>query len=97
MCSYSMIADHFTDRWQHQYPFVTHPIVIPPADLPAVTRAEFEELRKEVSDLKALLIKARDYDVRNGEPDCEMADKVALLRKIAELVGVDLGDALPKQ
>lgn len=94
MCTYSMIADHFTDKWQRSPVYA--PFFHPPVNgTDHVSRLEFEALRKEVADVKELLIKAKDYDARNGEPDCEMADKVELLRKIAKLVGVDLGHALP--
>jgi hypothetical protein len=77
MCTYSMIADHYTDRWQRNHPqlglgwsggglggFIE----------PGVSRSEFEALKRKVADVKELLIKAKDYDARNGEPDCEMAD-----------------------
>lgn len=91
MCTYSMVADHFADKWRRQYPFInTNPITVP-----EVSRVEFEALRKEVSEIKDLLVKAKDYDAKHGEPDCEMDEKVELLRKIAKLVGVDLGEALP--
>lgn len=91
MCSYSMIADHYTDRWKETYPqFVVYP---PQQDMPS--RVEFEALRKEVESLKELLIKAKEYDAKSGQPDCEMAEKVALLKRVAELVGVDLGAAMP--
>ena len=40
--------------------------------------------------MKKLLIRAAEYDKRNNEPNCEMEDKVALLKKVAEMVGVDL-------
>ena len=42
--------------------------------IPAITRAEFEDLKRQVQEMKALLIRAKEYDARNGEPDCEMDD-----------------------
>lgn len=39
--------------------------------------------------------KAKAYDEANGEPECEIESKVALLRAVAEAVGVDLDDVLP--
>lgn len=64
---------------------------------PNVTREEyeklqrqFEDLKKEVEEMKALLQRAIEYDKRNNEPDCEMEEKVAVLKKMAELFGVDL-------
>lgn len=68
-----------------------------------VTREEFEKLqkqiddmRKEVLDMKDLLKRAVEYDKRNNEPHCEMEEKVALLKKVAELFGVDLSDIFDK-
>lgn len=82
----SMIADHYTDKWQVQRWSVQLPQVIQPGP----SQAEFDALRREVADLKELLLKAKAYDAATGQPDCEMAEKVALLKKVAEFVGVDL-------
>jgi hypothetical protein len=46
--------------------------------------------------MKALLRRAKEYDVANNEPDCEIEEKMALLKRIAELVGVDLSDVIGK-
>lgn len=99
MCVVSMVGDHYQDRFRqnHQWlpnalgqlgaQMVTHP-----------TKQEFEALKKEVEDMKALLKRAKIYDEQNNEPDCEMDGKVDLLRRIAALVGVSLDDVLkPKQ
>lgn len=86
MCVVSMIGDHYTERWQ-PYQTVT--------TWPAVTREEFDALRRDVLEMKELLRRAKRYDIDHGEPDCEIEDKVALLRKVAEAVGVDLEDLLP--
>jgi hypothetical protein len=42
--------------------------------------------------MKQLLIKAKIYDEKNNEPNCEIEDKVATLKRIAELMGVDLSE-----
>lgn len=55
-----------------------------------VTRDEFEALKKEMEELRELLIKAREIDVALGNADCEMEDKVALIKQLAKLVGVDM-------
>jgi hypothetical protein len=84
-----MIGDHFQDKWTQpdynryfNYPYNQL--------LPGVSKEEFEKLKKEVEEMKQLLIKAKIYDEQNHEPNCEMEDKISLLKKIAELVGVDL-------
>jgi hypothetical protein len=60
-----------------------------------VNREEFDALKRDVEEMKALLKRAKEYDERTGQADCENAEKVALIRKVAELVGVDLREVLP--
>lgn len=63
-----------------------------------VSRAEFDELKRQVMEMKELLKRAKAYDERNGEPDCEMVDeKMDLLRRVAKLVGIDLDDVIGKR
>jgi hypothetical protein len=105
-----MIADHYRDKfWPNGFPKPhqlpdnwpnsapgTYTVSWPEgvtADGP--TKEEFDALKKEVEDMKALLKKAKKYDEENNQPDCEMDEKVALLKKLAEAVGIDLEDALP--
>lgn len=52
-------------------------------------------LKRAVEDMKKLLKRAKKYDEDNHEPDCEIDDKVELLRKVAKFVGVSLEDVLP--
>ena len=40
-------------------------------------------------ELKKLLLAAKGYDEKTGQPDCETDDKVALIKAVAEAVGVD--------
>ncbi len=88
MCVVSMIGDHTRDKWNQPWSPTVPPVV--EWDFGKVSRTEFEALKKEVEDLKQLLIKAKLYDEANDEPSCEMEDKVELLKRIAEAVGVDL-------
>lgn len=101
MCTVSMVGDHYREWFPQRYPgwfpdtepsqpASGRPIVIQQPS--AVSREEFDALKRDVEDMKALLIRAKDYDAKNGEPDCEMDDKVALLKRIADLVGVDLAE-----
>lgn len=61
-----------------------------------VSRFEFDALKKEVEVMKGLLAKAKIYDEKNNEPDCEIENKMKLLKEIAKLVGIDLDDVLKK-
>lgn len=85
MCAVSMVADDYRKTIPSIYPFVVNNGTGP-------TRAEFDALKREVEEMKELLKKAKAQDIAEGNPDCEMEEKVAFLRKIAELVGVDLED-----
>lgn len=108
MCVVSMIGDHYRDVFGKRHwirPLmpdnIPWQISCPPEKTKGkeeqyelLTRAEFEALRKEVEDMKALLKRAKEYDERNEEPDCETDDKMDLLRRVAKLVGVDLDDVI---
>lgn len=104
MCVYSMIGDHYTDKfkydpdwekWFKQLPVQTIPADVI-VDLTGITRQEFDNLKKQVEDMKRLLERALKYDEENKEPRCETDAKVALLKKVAEAFGVDLTEILKK-
>lgn len=95
MCVVSMVGDRYTERW----PWATTPIYPAPntgagttTNYPAVSKAEFDALKRDVEEMKELLKAAKAIDVALGEPDCEQDEKLAVLRRVAELVGVDLED-----
>jgi hypothetical protein len=91
MCTVSAMGDEwgrtFPDRWPNVYPSPNTSTYIVP-----ISREEFEALKSEVEALKRLLQEAKAFDEATGQPDCEMDEKVALIRKVAEFVGVDLED-----
>ena len=60
------------------------------ADSGAPTREEFDKLKKEVEELKELLKAAKKFDENTGQPHCENDEKVELIKRIANLVGVDM-------
>jgi hypothetical protein len=102
-----MVGDSFRDRWAPHFPewpgggSPTQPLgpmkPIPGGLLPSPpTRAEFDQLKREVEMLKDLLQRAKAYDEANNEPSCETEEKVALLKAVAKMVGVDLEDVLGK-
>jgi hypothetical protein len=98
MCVVSMIMDDYWKRNKDDsqrhiqptiYPYSPSPSSLP---IPTISREEFDELKRDIKELKKLILAAKKYDEATGQPDCEQAEKMALLRKLAELVGVDLSD-----
>src|SRR5215470_1378713 len=102
MCTVSMIGDYYRDTWRdrpwYPYPVPSMPGVVPMpgpgGTAPTITigseisRAEFDDLKRQVLEMKELLKRAKAYDEANGEPECEIDEKMELLRKIAAAVGV---------
>ena len=98
MCVVSMVGDHYSEKWRWLEPYTQQPYTqptitnIPPGNNPGVSNKEFQELKKEVLEMKELLKKAIRYDEIHNQPECEVEEKIELLKKVAELVGVDLKD-----
>jgi len=78
MCVVSMVMDHYTDRWKPMIP--SQPIL---EMIPQIPQADIDEFYK-------LLERAREYDRKNGEPDCELEEKKEAIRKIAKQLGVEI-------
>ena len=85
MCVASMVGDFYHEKWQQ--PFYTWTTT---NNIEYATKEDVESLRKEVLEMKELLKRAIKYDRDNGEPDCQLEEKIATLKKIAEIVGVDI-------
>ncbi len=92
MCAVSMIGEHYSDKYRQQWPEIYQPGWAPTFTGP--TREEFDKLRADVDEMLVLLRRAKLYDAANHEPDCETDEKMAVLRKVAKLVGVDLDKEL---
>lgn len=96
MCVVSNIGDgyhrNFPKQWPNVYP-TSVPGVYPTTPFkltPPVTREEFDKLKREVEALRELLQAARKYDEATGQPDCHMDEKVDFIKKLAEMLGVDM-------
>lgn len=85
---------------QRFYPIAPLPVVpaipVVPTE-PPIGRKEFKRLEGEVRELIELLKRAKKYDEENGEPACELEEKMELLRRVAKMVGVDLDEMLKPQ
>ena len=87
-----MIAEDFGKRLPEDYPWL--PINPMPWASRPVGQDEFMRLKNEVEELKKLLEAAKKYDTATGQKNCEKDEKVAIVKKVAELVGVDMKDLL---
>ena len=87
MCVASMIFDHFHDKWAPRIiPVPTWPptyIPIPVPSAPLVSPDEIAEFRK-------LLDRAREYDRKTNQPDCELDKKRKKLKRLAKDLGVEI-------
>jgi len=82
MCVYSVIVDHYYDKWVPLAPPWTPvgpPLPWPP--VPQITQQELDEFRE-------LLRKAKEYDAKHNQPDCELESKKEKVRELAEKLGV---------
>jgi hypothetical protein len=108
MCAVSNVGDNWGQKF-NEIPWAVPGIPMPNPLTPSVplfppgtqpfnppSREEFEELKRMVLEMKEELIAARAQDIANNEPDCEMEDKVAVLKKIAKMVGVSLEEVFPQ-
>jgi hypothetical protein len=100
--------DQWPKVFPKQFPDIPNPSFVPKSPKVVsytVDKAEFDKLVDRVKELEKLksvveqmkldLEVAKQQDNDNNEPDCEMEDKVDLLKKVAKLVGVDLSSVWP--
>lgn len=92
MCVVSNIGDTYRDMFPNRWPQVPNQPVYP---IPEISRAEFDALKREVEALKQLLKEAKAFDEATGQPECQMDQKVAFIRQIADALGVDMADVFP--
>jgi hypothetical protein len=59
-----------------------------------VNQEEFDKLKKEVQELKELLIAAKKFDESTNQKDCEQKEKVKLLKELGKHFGVDLDNVI---
>ncbi len=96
MCVVSSVGDYYRDRSPWITPWITPQAPVYPPFKDTVTREEFDRLKKELEELKKVLKAAKIFDEATGQEDCELDDKVAVIKRAAELLGVDLEDIFNK-
>ena len=98
----SMIVDHYYDRWE---PYCRQPPYNPtapglpgyPYTWPDDVKIPVEPVKphrvpsaEEIAEFYDLLRKAREYDKKNHEPDCESEEKKKKLQALADELGVKI-------
>ena len=97
MCVVSYLGDAYRTDFPERWPNLpagapgSPSVIFSPG---SISREEFEALRAEVRELRTLLEAAKQFDAKTGQPDCEMDEKVEFIRKLADFVGVDMGDVI---
>ena len=98
MCVVSSIGDMWGETLPYRYPWVVPFPAQPHADIVVgADPSEVRKLREEVEELKKLLLAAKRFDEKTGQPDCELDEKIDLLRRVAKAVGVDLEEVFAKK
>lgn len=87
MCVVSNVGDYWQRRLPERYPWVQQPQQL---GLAGVSQEDFDKLRTDVEEIKRQLSEARKIDAAEGNADCGTEEKLALIREVARLIGVDL-------
>lgn len=103
MCVVSMIYNYWHDKWNnppYKWPTPTYPSIEPvqPIQLvqpfvpvwPVPQPQQKPITDDEIRELRELLRRAREYDKKNNEPDCELEEKKKKLLDLANELGVDI-------
>lgn len=88
MCMISNVGDAYRDQFRKDWPNTITTTTFP--DLSGVTRKEFDELKKEVEELKIMLQAVKRFDEATGQPECQMDEKVEFIKKLADLLDVNM-------
>ncbi len=90
MCTVSMVTDYWNQNDRNKYNGIAQGIG--GLNYNPVSRAEFEQLRKEMLELKELLKSAKAYDVATNQHNCEKEENVKVLIRIAKALDIDFED-----
>lgn len=89
--------DHQWETWTQPPYYPQQPKVWPTTPVPLkvppkipIARPVQVPSQKEIDEFRRLLERAREYDRRNNEPDCEMDEKKKRLLDLAAQLGVDI-------
>lgn len=93
MCVVSMVMDHYWDKWTPQVPIPLprqFPLDWTSPPTITVTHSPPSITPEEISEFRTLLERAREYDKRNSEPNCELQEKKDRLKALAKDLGFNI-------
>lgn len=79
MCVVSMVMDHYWDKWREN-----------PGSITVTPQIVYPPTQEEVDEFRALLKRAREYDKKHNQPDCELEEKKQKLMKLADELGIKI-------
>lgn len=81
MCFVSVVMQGQIDQWSQQLPNLN--------DIPhAIPQPSQAELERQLKAFKDLIERARQRDLLENQPDCEMEDKKRILQELADKLGI---------
>lgn len=95
MCILSMVIDHQHDMWKDRL-VPTTPYTLPiewnGSGTVSTITVEPPITQREIREFRELLRRAREYDAKHNQPDCEMAEKKERLKALLEQLQVTVED-----
>lgn len=85
-----MIYDHYNDKWKKFLEQQPQPIMVPAPNPNPAYRVVKMPSQEEINEFYELLKRAREYDKKHNQPNCELEEKKEKLRKLAEELGVEI-------
>lgn len=103
MCIVSNIGDGYQGTFSERWPTIPIPTVNPvdpmlgiswvsPDLSKFVTIDQFNALKKEIEQLKPLILEAQKFDAATGQANCDSPLKFALVKWLAKALDVDLSE-----
>ncbi len=86
MCIYSYVVDQKFDEWEK---YLNKHKDVNPMPLPYIPIPQLPS-QEEINEFHELLRRARKYDKKHNEPDCEVEEKKEKLRKLAQELGITI-------
>lgn len=95
MCAVSIVMDHYHDKWKRWVtptppPAIPIPQPIIPIIVPLGQLAPSLLTREEIQEFRELLNRAREYDKKHNQENCELEDKKKRLKDLAKDLGVEI-------